>query len=137
MTDKIFEYINILGSILMGCISFLLGGWDLLLKIMLLLIIFDVITGWMKAINCKTLSSQVGFNGLAKKIIILIIISVSNLLQKSLNNTIPLRETVIMFYIINETISIIENSAYFVPIPNKLKEVLQQLKDSNENNKTH
>lgn len=132
MTNKIFENFNILGSILLGCVGFLLGEWDLILKIMLLLIIFDVITGWLKAISCKTLSSQIGFSGLAKKIITLIIICVSNLLQKSLDNSIPLRETVLMFYIINEAISIIENAAHFIPIPNKLKNVLLQLKNTNE-----
>lgn len=125
--NKIIENINMIGGILLGGVSFILGGWDLLLKIILILMIFDVITGWLKAIWCKTLSSSVGFRGLARKVVILIIIVVSNLLQKLLNNTIPVRETIIMFYIVNETISIIENASYFIPIPQSLREVLTQL----------
>ena len=39
------------------------------------------------------------------------------------------RETVIMFYIFNESLSILENAAYFIPIPKKLKETLKQLKE--------
>jgi toxin secretion/phage lysis holin len=137
MLTKITGNIDIIGSLLLGSISFLLGGWDLLLKIILLLIIFDVVTGMLKAIWCKSLSSRYGFKGIIKKIIILIIIAVSNLLQTLLNDSIPIRETVLMFYIINESISIVENAAYFIPIPKKLRDILVQLKEkqTDDNNK--
>ena len=64
-----------------------------------------------------------------KKIVIFIVIVLANIIQGLLNQKITLRETVIMFYIFNESLSILENAAYFIPIPKKLKETLKQLKE--------
>ncbi len=100
-----------------------------MLKSILVLVILDVITGWIKAICNHNLSSDVGFKGVLKKIVIFIIIVLANIIQSLLSQKIPLRETVIMFYILNESLSILENAAYFIPIPKKLKEALEQLKE--------
>ena len=67
--------------------------------------------------------------GLLKKIVMFIVIAVSFSSQELIGNTIPLREVVIMFYICNEALSLLENAAVFVPIPDKLKDVLIQLRD--------
>ena len=64
-----------------------------------------------------------------KKIVMFIVIAVSFSIQELIGNTIPLREVVIMFYICNEALSLLENAAVFVPIPAKLKDVLIQLRD--------
>lgn len=77
----------------------------------------------------KKLSSETGFKGLLKKIVMFIVIAVSFSIQELIGNTIPLREVVIMFYICNEALSLLENAAVFVPIPDKLKDVLIQLRD--------
>ena len=66
---------------------------------------------------------------LLKKIVMFIVIAVSFSIQELIGNTIPLREVVIMFYICNEALSLLENAAVFVPIPDKLRDVLIQLRD--------
>ena len=79
------------------------------------------------------MSSEVGFKGIIKKIIIFIVIVTAYVIQCLLGDEIPLREITILFFIANEGISLIENASEFVPIPEKLKDVLIQLrKDSEE-----
>lgn len=129
MKTKVLECLNIWGSILSGSIGYYLGGWDILLKAILIFMILDFLTGWLKAIFYKKLSSEVGAKGIIKKVVVFMIIGVANILQKMLGENIPLRETVIMFYCINEILSIIENAACFVPIPGKLRQTLKQLQD--------
>ena len=80
----------------------------------------------------KQLSSEVGYKGLLKKILMFIIIAVAFEIQKFLNHAVALREIVITFYVCNEGISLLENAAEFIPIPEKLKEVLIQLRDKEE-----
>ena len=75
------------------------------------------------------MSSETGFKGLLKKIVMFIVIAVAYSIQKLLNDAIALREIVIMFYICNEALSLLENAAMFIPIPDKLKDVLLQLRD--------
>ena len=105
----------------------------MLLKSIVVLMILDYITGLLKSIYNKKLSSEVGFKGILKKIIIFIVIATAYIIQCLLGEEIPLREITILFFISNEGISLIENASEFVPIPEKLKEVLIQLrKDSEE-----
>ena len=101
----------------------------MLLKTIVFLAIADYITGWIKGIYTKQLSSEIGFRGLLKKIVMFIVIAVSFVIQGLIGGTIPLREVVIMFYIANEGLSLLENAAVFTPIPDKLKNVLLQLRD--------
>ncbi|MGC4019845.1 MAG: phage holin family protein [Muricomes sp.] len=129
MNGKILEYFNWMGGVILGGIGYYLGGWDLLLKTILFLIVLDFCTGWLKSILCKNLSYKKGLQGIIKKIIIFIVVAVANIMQTLLDNTIPLRETIIMFYILNEALSIIENAAYFIPIPKKLKNILLEFND--------
>lgn len=109
--------------------SYWLGGWDVLLKTIVFLAVVDYITGIIKGIYLKELSSEIGFKGLLKKIVMFIVIAVAYEIQLLIGGTIPLREVVIMFYVTNESLSLIENAAIFVPIPEKLKDVLLQLRD--------
>ena len=122
--DKIFNWISVMFGLIGGVLSYWLGGWDVLLKTMV-----DYITGVIKGIYTKKLSSETGFKGLLKKIVMFIVIAVSFSIQELIGNTIPLREVVIMFYICNEALSLLENAAVFVPIPDKLRDVLIQLRD--------
>lgn len=135
MYNKIIGQINVALSIGLGVVNHYLGGWDLLLNTFIVLVILDFVTGWLNAIFTKRLSSEIGSKGVARKIVIFIIIAVANLLQELLNDTIPLREIILMFYIVNEALSIIENAAYFVPIPEKLKQVILQLNQNREEEK--
>lgn len=127
--EKLFNWISIVFGAAGGVLSYWLGGWDVLLKTIVFLAIADYITGWIKGIYTKQLSSEIGFKGLLKKIVMFIVIAVSFVIQGLIGGTIPLREVVIMFYIANEGLSLLENAAVFTPIPDKLKNVLLQLRD--------
>jgi len=125
---KIFNGISIFGGLIGGYICSLLGGWDVILKALVILVIFDYVTGLLKAIATKTLSSSVGFKGLIRKITIFIVVATGVIIQSVIGDAIPLREIVIIFFICNEGISLLENASEFVPIPEKLKDVLIQLR---------
>lgn len=127
--DKIFNWISIVFGMVGGFLTYWLGGWDVLLKTIVFLAVADYATGWIKGIYLKQLSSEIGFKGLLKKIVMFIVIAVAFVIQGLIGGTIPLREVVIMFYIANEGLSLLENAAVFTPIPKKLKDVLLQLRD--------
>ena len=127
--DKLFNWISVIGGVIGGFLAYWLGGWDTLLKTIVCLVVLDYITGWIKAILHKKLSSEIGFKGLLKKIVMFIVIAVAYAIQGLMGGTVPLREVVIMFYIANEALSLLENAAEFVPVPDKLKEILLQLRD--------
>lgn len=130
--DKLFNQISVIFGLFGGFLSYWLGGWDVLLKTIVFLAVVDYITGIIKGIYTKQLSSEIGFKGLLKKIVMFIVIAVAFVIQKLIGGTIPLREVVIMFYIANEGLSLLENAAVFVPIPDKLKSVLLQLRETEE-----
>ena len=127
--DKLFNWISVIGGVIGGFLAYWLGGWDALLKTIVCLAVLDYITGWIKAFYNKQLSSEIGFKGLLKKIVMFIVIAVSYAIQGLMGGKVPLREVVIMFYIANEALSLLENAAEFTPVPDKLKEVLLQLRD--------
>lgn len=132
MNEKVVNNLMLALKVLSGCIIHYLGGWDMLLRTILLLVVLDFATGWMKAILHKALSSEIGFVGLLKKVLIFIVIAVASSIQVILRDTIPLRETIIMFYCVNEALSIVENISYFIPIPRELRNVLKQIKEGRE-----
>lgn len=129
--DKLFNWISVVGGVLGGFLAYWLGGWDVLLKTIVFMSILDYVTGWIKAIYNKRMSSEIGFRGILKKIVMFIVIAVAYAIQLLVNDTVPLREVVITFYIANEALSILENAAEFIKIPDKLKSVLLQLRDKN------
>ena len=133
--DKIFNWFSIAFGFLGGFFTYWLGGWDVLLKTILFLAVVDYITGVIKAIYKKKLSSEIGFKGLLKKIVMFIVIAVAFAIQGLMGNTVPLREIVIMFYIANEALSLLENAAEFIPVPDKLKEVLLQIREKDNTDK--
>lgn len=130
--EKLFNTISVAGGITGGILTYWLGGFDLLLKTLLFLTVADYVTGIMKAVYTCTLSSSIGFKGLLKKITVFIVIAVANVIGDLMGDAFALREVVAMFYICNEALSLLENAAVFVPIPDKLKNVLLQLRESNE-----
>lgn len=130
--EKMFNGVSIVGGIVGGFLCQWLGGWDVILKALIVLIVLDYITGVLKAIVTKTLSSAVGFVGLIRKIVIFIVVATAVTVQTVVGDAIPLREVVIIFFICNEGISLLENASEFVPIPDKLKETLIQLRDKDQ-----
>lgn len=116
-------------AIILGVIANALGGFDSALRLLIVLIIADYITGIAAAIKLQKLDSSVGFTGLIKKVIILILVWIGFELDKSLGSQF-LRNAIIFFYASNEGVSVLENTSKLgVPYPNKLKEILEQLKD--------
>lgn len=132
MITKIFNAISLAVGVTGGFLCYKLGGWDVVLKALVTLVVLDYVTGVLKAIYTKTLSSEVGFKGLIRKIVIFIVIATAVSVQTVIGDAIPLREIVIMFFVCNEGISLLENASEFIPIPERLKETLIQLRDKDE-----
>lgn len=129
--EKMFNLFSIIGGLVGGFIVSLFGGWDMMLYTILLFAVLDYFTGILKAIYKKELSSEIGFKGIVKKIMVFVVVAVAYNVQKLTGNMIPLREIVIVFFICNEALSILENAAEFIKIPQQLKEVLLQLREKN------
>lgn len=133
--EKLFNWVSVAVGIVGGFLCQWLGGWDVILKALVFLVILDYVTGVLKAIYNKTLSSSIGFKGLIRKIMIFIVVATAVTTQTIIGDSIPLREIVIIFFVCNEGISLLENASEFVPIPEKLKETLLQLRDKHDENK--
>lgn len=133
--EKLFNATSVFTGVTGGIIAALFGAWDKLLIALMILMVLDYIMGLVKAVYKKNLSSEIGFKGLLKKITMLVIVALANVIQTLTSGNAPIREIVIMFYIANEGISILENAAEVsTKIPVKLKDVLLQLRgDDNEN----
>ncbi len=128
--DYIFNKTSIFIGLLGGIFTRLIGGFDTLSTALLTLMVFDYATGVIKSIINKSLSSQIGYVGILKKVLIICIVCVSVVIQSILPNTLPIREITLIFFLCNEGLSIIENSAEIIPMPEKLKEVLLQLREN-------
>ena len=117
-----------------GWLGYFLGGCDGLLYTLLAFVILDYLTGVMCAIVDKKLSSEIGFRGIFKKVLIFVLVGVGHLMDvKILGAAGVLRTAVIFFYLSNEGVSLVENAAHLgLPIPTKLKAVLEQLHDRSE-----
>ena len=117
-----------------GWLGYFLGGCDGLLYALIAFVVIDYITGVMCAVVDKKLSSAVGFKGIFKKILIFALVGVGHILDTMVIGTgSVLRTAVIFFYLSNEGISLIENAGHLgLPIPAKLKAVLEQLHDRSE-----
>lgn len=108
---------------------YLLGGWDVALQCLLLAIVFDYISGMIKAFHTKTLSSKIGFYGILKKVGVLLIVMLGVLVDKVTGNTGAVRTLVIYYFVANEGLSVIENLGQSgVPIPDSIKKALKALK---------
>lgn len=117
-----------------GWLGYFLGGFDGLLYALIAFAVVDYITGVMCAIIDKKLSSAVGFKGICRKVLIFILVGIANILDVEVIGTGSiLRTAIIFFYLSNEGVSLLENAAHLgLPIPQKLKEVLQQLHNRSE-----
>jgi len=122
-----------------GWLGYFLGGYDGLLYALIVFMVVDYITGVMCAITDKKLSSSVGFKGICRKVLILMLVGIANLLDVQVIGTgAVLRTAVIFFYLSNEGVSLLENAAHLgLPIPEKLKEILAQLHERAEGEDNH
>lgn len=131
---EIWKTIQAALTVIGGAVGYFLGGLDGLLIVLLAFMVIDYITGIMCAIKDKSISSKVGFSGICKKILILVLVGMSNLLDIYVLQTgSMLRTAALFFYISNEGVSILENAGKLgLPIPAKIKNVLAQLHDKAE-----
>ena len=126
--EKVF---NSIVAVISTFFTYLFGGWDIALIVLVAFMVLDYATGMMWAYIQKTLNSQIGFRGLIKKCMILVVLIIAVLLDRMINSgTAVFRTLVCYFYIANEGISLLENVSHLgLPIPDKLKNALQQLNE--------
>ena len=117
-----------------GWLGYFLGGCDGLLYALVLFVVVDYITGVMCAAADHKLSSEVGFKGICRKVLIFLLVGIGHVLDAQIIGTgSVLRTAVIFFYLSNEGVSLLENAGHLgLPIPEKLKVVLEQLHDRAE-----
>ena len=117
-----------------GWLGYFLGGCDGLLYALIAFVAIDYITGVMCAISDKTLSSEVGFRGICRKVLIFLLVGIGNIIDvQVLGSPGVLRTAVIFFYLSNEGVSLMENAAHLgLPVPDAIKTVLEQLHDRSD-----
>lgn len=117
-----------------GWIGYYLGGCDGLIYALTAFVVVDYLTGVMCAIADKKLSSEVGFKGICRKVLIFLLVGVANIIDVQVIGQVGiLRTAVIFFYLSNEGVSLLENAGHLgLPIPSQLKEVLEQLHKRSE-----
>ena len=115
-------------------IGAVMGGFDGFLYALILFVVVDYLTGVLVAVYQKKLSSTIGFHGIAKKIVIFCLVAIAHVVDaKIIQNGSVVRTAVIFFYINNEGISVLENASVLgLPVPKKLKDVLEQIKDKED-----
>lgn len=123
---------NFFTSTVLTTVLYFLGGWDMALKTLLIIIALDYLTGVCDAIANKKINSKIGAKGIIKKVGYLIIVAVSVQLDQIVGDTGAIRNLIIYFFVANEGISILENwGSMGLPLPEKVMEVLEQLKKDN------
>jgi len=127
--DLIWAKIQMAIAAVGGWLGYFIGGVDGLMTALIVFVALDYVTGVMCAVVDKKLSSEVGFRGIFKKVLIFMLVGVANILDVNVVGTgSALRSAVICFYLSNEGVSMIENAAHLgLPIPEKLKDILAQL----------
>ncbi|MDQ0154143.1 phage holin family protein [Robertmurraya andreesenii] len=132
---EIWNYFQVVIATLGGWFGWALGGYDGFLYALIVFVIIDYITGLMSAVIEKHLSSEIGAKGIFKKVLIFFLVGVAHIIDsKIIGDGSAIRTAVIFFYLSNEGISIVENASRIgLSIPEKLKDILAQLRDKKEN----
>lgn len=133
---NILNTLQLIFTALGGYLGWFLGGVDGFMYALITFVVIDYVTGLMVAVLEKKLSSEVGFRGIFKKVLIFAFVGIGNIIDVYLlKNGSAIRTAVIFFYVSNEGISIIENAAKIgLPIPQKLKDILEQLNKEDKSN---
>ena len=132
---NIYNTIQFILTAIGAYLGLMIGGWDGFSNALVTFVIIDYLTGVMAAIIEKRLSSDVGARGIFKKVLIFCLVAVGHIIDtKIIGSSSVVRTAVIFFYLSNEGISIVENAGKIgLPIPQKLKDILEQLKGDEEN----
>ena len=131
---EFWNFIQLILSAIGGWIGYFVGGCDGLIYALIVFVVIDYLTGVMCAIADKSLSSEIGFKGICRKVLIFLLVGIANILDVNVIGTgSALRTAIIFFYISNEGISLLENAAHLgLPVPEKIKTVLEQLHDRSD-----
>lgn len=123
---------NILWTAISTFFVYVFGGIDVAFKCLIIIMIIDYMSGVIA--NRINLDSKIGFRGIAKKVMILALVAVGAQVDKTMGTDGYICRTLVtMFYIANESLSIVENSAKIgLPVPQKLIDCLEQLKGNEE-----
>lgn len=130
--NSIINIIKAITAFIGGVLGWFLGGFDTLIYALIAFVSIDYITGVWLAVLEKKVSSNIGFKGISKKMMIFVLVAFGNIIdQYVIGNGSALRSMLIMFYLSNEGISILENAGRMgLPLPQKLKEVMQKLNNT-------
>lgn len=133
----IWSFIQVGFAAVGGWLGYFLGGMDGFIYALITFVVVDYITGLMCAVLDRKLSSEIGFRGIFKKILIFSLVAIGHIIDKSvIGDGSVIRTAVIFFYLSNEGVSILENAAHIgLPIPQKLKDVLGQLHNKGDEEK--
>lgn len=130
----ILKYITAIGGSL---VTYLFGGWSALIKILVAFVVIDYITGVLAAGVNKEISSRIGMIGIARKMLIFVLVACGHLVDMTLGTADMIRDAVIYFYIANELFSILENAGKAgLPVPDILKNSIDTLKGKERNENT-
>lgn len=118
----------------LGAVSgYLFGEWSVLLQILLAFVIIDYVTGLLASGIEGKLSSKIGFRGIAKKLMIFVLVAVGHLVDKAIGDGSMIQNAIVFFYLGNELLSIIENAGRTgLPVPEQIKNAVQILKGKGE-----
>ena len=134
MMKDVWNMIQFTLTLIGGWVGWFLGGMDGLIYALIAFVAIDYLTGVMCAIDDCTLSSEVGFRGICRKMLIFLLVAIGHIIDSTvIQSGSTLRTAVIFFYLSNEGISILENAGHLgLPIPKKLKAILEQLDEEDE-----
>lgn len=132
---EFWNTIQIVFTAIGGWLGYFLGGCDGLLYALIAFVVVDYITGVMCAIADRSLSSSVGFKGICRKVLIFTLVGIAHIIDANvIGDGSVLRTAVIFFYLSNEGVSLLENASHLgLPIPEKMKDILEQLHNRAEN----
>lgn len=131
---EVWNWIQVVLTAIGGWLGYFLGGFDGFMYALLVFVVVDYITGIMCAVLDKELSSEIGFRGIFKKVLIFTLVAIGHIIDENvIGDGSVIRTAVIFFYLSNEGISILENVVHIgLPVPQKLRDVLEQLNDKSE-----
>ena len=135
--QNVIDKIELMFAALGGFLGWFFGGFDGFLYALIVFVVMDYFTGILAAGVKRELSSEVGFKGIAKKVCIFVLVGIANIIDTQvLQNGSAIRTAVVFFYLPNEALSCLENAAVIgLPVPDKLKEMLAQLKEERKQDK--
>lgn len=127
--EQFFHQISLWIGLVGGFIVWLLGGWDAMLIVLTVVVGLDYLMGVLCSIYRHRLCSDIGYKGIVKKVVVFIIVAAASAVQTAVQKDIPLREMVIVFFVANECISILEHAAQMgMRMPERFKQVLLKLR---------